>query len=100
MNLYEAVAKIAHMGDPMAVYTRPPWRSDAPAVIAPLTEDARVPPELLQAGFACFLEASVVSEILDDRSRSILSEDQLVKLLLHYGEYDGFPRWANELLAF
>jgi hypothetical protein len=100
ISLSAALAELATIEDDVAVFAIRPFTLDSPAMIAPLTDDDDVPPELVQADYSCFLEAHIAREIVDDRVRHTLSPKQIVDLLFHYGTHDGFPDWANELLAF
>ncbi|MEO7253783.1 MAG: hypothetical protein ABIZ64_06005 [Casimicrobium sp.] len=100
MTLFEAMALLQDMDDEVTVFAVRPWTRNSAAMFGALTEDCRVPTELKAAGLTYFLEATVAKEIIDDRTRSLLSTEQIAEMLLYYGEFDGFPDWANKLLAF
>ena len=100
MTLLQALDQLLGEDDLYTVFAKRPWSADADAVIAKLTETNATPPELTAAGYTYFLEADVAREILEGRTGELLSRDQALSLLLYYGEFDGFPDWANTLLAF
>ena len=52
-------------GDLETIFVRRPWAPESDAIVAPLTEDGRVPPTVSAAGFEYFLEIPVAREVLE-----------------------------------
>ncbi len=61
-----------------------------------LTEDSRVPGEVLSAGYEYFLEVSAARD--DVLSGPVaLSKAQQLAAVIYYAEYDSYPDWLSAL---
>ena len=99
MTLLQALDQLLGEDDLYTVFAKRPWNAESEAVIAELTENDGIPPQLTSAGYEYFLEAFVARELIDERARELMTREQILLMLLYYGEYDGFPDWVNSLLA-
>src|SRR5262245_52127076 len=95
MTLAEAIARIEDAGQDSVIFARKPWSGSAEALIGSLDHDLKVPAPIKDAGFAYFLEASVVSEVCGVFKSRLPTLDEKVRLLLYYAENDAFPDWVH-----
>ncbi|WP_457332336.1 hypothetical protein [Rhizobacter sp. P5_C2] len=96
MRLAEIIANLEAADDSLCIVARRPWTPDAEAKLIALTDDYRVPQDVLADRYEYFLEVNVArEEVLMDRLR--LSPEQRVAACIYYAEYDAYPEWMNDL---
>ena len=100
MKLEDAILGALNRDGDEIIFARKPWSRTSEAIFDELNEDCTVPSALLAEGYCYFLEGYLVREILDARAKRLLSETQMVDMIMYYGTHDGFPDWANALLSF
>jgi hypothetical protein len=65
VTLAEAIVQIATRNEDAVIFAKRPWSATTEAMIAPLDDDLRVPAAIKEAGFEYFLEAPLVTEVLE-----------------------------------
>lgn len=96
MKLSDIVNGLGTTEDSLCIVVKRPWMGDSEARLVRLTEDFRVPEEVLSAGYEYFLEVSVArDEVLS--GPIALNDDQKVAAVIYYAENDAFPEWMNAL---
>jgi hypothetical protein len=105
MQLREAIFSAGKLEDddvaPLTIYAfkvNGEWTSESPAVILNNSSDGpaeqALPPEY--AGYSYFLELEIVEEAIDglklQRPEDNLDEDEIVKAVIYYAEYDSWPQ--------
>jgi hypothetical protein len=97
MKLREIIDELEATDHTLCIVAKRPWTPECDAHLVHLTEDYRVPADILAAGFDYFLEVSVaVDEVLADIG-SDLTPEQRSEAVLFYAENDAYPEWLCEL---
>ena len=97
MTLYEIVAQLESVEDSLCIVAKRPWSKTSEAKLVSLTEEYRIPEQVLAQGFEYFLEVSVALDEVLQGLRVSLSPDQRYEAVQFYAENDAFPEWLNEL---
>lgn len=96
MSLAEIIAHLDAADDTYCIVARRPWTADAEAKLIALTDDYRVPVDVLADRYEYCLEVSVAREdVIGDPGT--LSPDQRVKACIFYAENDAYPDWLDAL---
>ncbi|RZI55403.1 MAG: hypothetical protein EOP37_28210 [Rubrivivax sp.] len=96
MNLTEIIARLDSADDSLCIVARRPWAPGAEAKLIALTDEYRVPVEVLADGYEYFLEVSLaVDDVIGDL-RS-LTVGQKVEACIFYAENDAYPDWLTRL---
>jgi len=96
MSLAEIIARLDAVDDTYCIVARRPWTADAEAKLIALTDDYRVPADVLADRYEYFLEVSVAREDVIGDLRT-LSPEQRVEACIFYAEHDAYPEWLNAL---
>lgn len=97
MRLRDLIGNLESADDSLCIVARRPWTSESEALLVRLTDDWRVPPEVLVTGLEYFLEVSVALDEVLDGIGDKLSGEQRVAALIHYAENDAPPEWLCSL---
>ena len=96
MNLAEIVSGLESIDESLCIVAKRPWAGESEAKLVRLTEDFRIPEEVLSAGYEYFLEVSIARD--DVLSGPVaLSKEQQLAAVIYYAEYDAYPEWLNAL---
>lgn len=93
MRLREIIERIDRGSDALCIVAKQPWGPESEAQLIRLTEDFKIPSELLQQEYEYFLEVSVALDEVLDGLEDILSPEQRFKAVLFYAENDAYPDW-------
>lgn len=66
MRLDDVMRRLASLDQDATIYAVEPWNADSLAVVEIAPESGRTPDELVQQGFAYFLEVFISREVLED----------------------------------
>ena len=92
-TLGEIVDSLEALDENSCIFARKPWNTDSLATVASLSDEFRVPAEIMDDGFAYFLEIAVAKEVLEvfgDRQPTLQERRNLI---LYYAESDAYPDW-------
>ena len=96
MNLGEIITTLAS-DDTRTIVARRPWSANSEARLVTLTNEYRVPSDVLREGFEYLLEVDIaLNEVLGERA-SRLSPAQKIEAVVYYAENDAYPDWLNAL---
>jgi hypothetical protein len=93
MRLRDLIRDLESADDSLCMVAKRPWTSESEALLVRLTDDWRVPQEVLAQGHEYFLEVSVALDEVLDGIGDKLSNEQRVAALIFYAENDAFPEW-------
>jgi len=93
-TLAEVVDSLEAFNEDSCIFARKPWRTDAPAIVALLTDDFRIPAEMTDGGFEYFLEIHVAKEVLKLFENRQPTPQECRDLILYYAENDAYPDWV------
>ena len=96
MSLAEIIALLDTVDDTYCIVARRPWTAAAYAKLIALTDDYRVPADVLADRYEYFLEVSVAREEVIG-NLTTLSPGQRVEACIFYAEHDAYPEWLNAL---
>ena len=97
MLLLDAIFLVEQMPEGSVVCVRGPFVIGSDAIITRLTSIFGIPDEVKAQGFAYFLEASGIMELLEMISRKRASRETKAEFVCHYAEHDAYPSWFYEL---
>ena len=97
MKLEDAIFLVGQLPEGSTVCAKEPFVRGAEATITALTPEHAVPPAVLQAGFAYFLEGSGIRELLEMISSKAASRATVAEFVIHYATFDAYPSWFNDL---
>lgn len=96
MNLGLIIASLS-ADDTRTIVAKRPWTANSEARLVLLTDEYRVPSDVLSEGFEYFLEVDIaVNEVLGDRANR-LSPAQRIAAVVFYAENDAYPEWLNAM---
>lgn len=96
MNLALIIENLS-ASDSRTIVAKRPWSETSEAQLVSLSDEYRVPSDVLNEGFEYFLEVDVaVNEVLGELA-SRLSAAQRFAAVLYYAENDAYPDWLNEM---
>jgi hypothetical protein len=96
MNISEAIKQLDGLDDDDVIFVRQPWTPHADCVVAKLDEEYRVPSSIVGAGFEYFLEIAVAREVLEVFGDRVPTDEEKLRLVMHYAEHDAYPEWAAQ----
>jgi hypothetical protein len=99
MRLFDAIGSAEALDREATVFVMKPWTPDSPCTLWKLAPpDYRIPQNILDRGFAYFLEVAVVLEVLEGfaEQRVMPTAEQRFELVLYYAENDAYPEWWTE----
>lgn len=96
MTLAEAIVRLDSFGENRVICARAPWIPTSDCVVPELTEQLGVPQNVLREGYKYFLEVLVAKEALEVFGDRTPTDDERVRLVIHYAEKDAFPDWVYE----
>jgi hypothetical protein len=83
--------------DSRTIVARRPWSEESEARLVALTDEHRVPSDVLHEGFEYFLEVDIaLNEVLGERA-NLLSPSQKIAAVVYYADNDAFPDWMDAL---
>ena len=91
MQLLEVTRRLAELPVDDTIFARAPWSPDSEAVVAPSTEDYRVPPSVTEHGFSYFLEVAISLEVMEGWHASQPADSSLLaacERLIYYATND------------
>ena len=97
MKLAEIIANLGNADDELCIVAKLPWTPDSDARLTSLTEQFRVPADVLAEGYAYFLEVHIALEDVLGERASRLSDNQRVDAIIFYAENDAYPEWLNAM---
>jgi len=97
MLLLDAIFLAEQMAERSVICVRGPFVIGGDAIITQLTSTFEIPDEVKTQGFAYFLEASEITELLEMISRKRASRETKAEFVCHYAEHDAYPSWFYEL---
>jgi len=96
LNLGLIIASLS-ADDTRTIVAKRPWTANSEARLVLLTDECRVPSDVLSEGFEYFLEVDIaVNEVLGDRANR-LSPAQRIAAVIFYAENDAYPEWLNAM---
>ncbi len=97
MKLATIIADLEHVDDTMCIVAKRPWTPDSDAKLTALTEQLRIPADVLAEGYAYFLEVSTaIDEVLGDQIAR-LTDAQRVEAIIFHAENDASPDWLSAM---
>lgn len=96
MTLEELVKQLGSLDEDAILCVRVPWSPSAECVITPSDENLGVPAHVKEGGFAYFLEVHMAHEVLGAFADTPPSDEEKLRLLIHYAENDAYPEWVYE----
>jgi hypothetical protein len=97
MNVEEAVANTLQMPEGNALVAKPPLTWGAEAMFVPLTDDYRVPSEVIEAGFQYLLERDDLVDLLGFLKKKRVSGRTAAEFVIHYAVTDAYPAWIDDI---
>jgi hypothetical protein len=97
VKLEDAIFLVGQMPEGSTVCAKEPFFRGAEATITKLTSEYALPPEVLQAGFAYFLEGSGIRELLEMIEPKAVSRGTVAEFVIHYATLDAYPSWFYDL---
>ena len=97
MTVEEALASVSIMPATQSLVARSPLTWGAEALFVSLTDDYRVPAEVLDAGYKYLLDAEDINHILEYAKTKKLSSRSVAELVIHYSVNDAFPAWIDDV---
>lgn len=94
ITLAEVLDSLEALNEDNCIFARKPWRTDALAIVALLTDDFRIPAEMTDEGFEYFLEVHVAKDVLKVFENRQPTPQECRDLLLYYAENDAYPDWV------
>jgi len=99
MTLGETIKQLDALDEFDMLCARRPWSASAECVVTSLNDDLGVPPHIKEAGFEYFLEVFTAREVLEAFgvfSKKPPTEEEKIRLLIHYADYDAYPDWIRK----
>lgn len=97
--LRNVIADLQSTQASLCIVAKRPWHPDCEAMLVELTEDYRVPVDVLSQGYEYFLGVSSAREEVLGPIGPKLTAEQRVAAILYYAENDAYPEWLNALYA-
>jgi hypothetical protein len=96
LNLGQIIASLS-ADDTRTIVAKRPWTENSEARLVSLTDECRVPSDVLSEGFEYFLEVDIaVNDVLGDLANR-LSPAQRIAAGAFYAENDAYPDWLNAM---
>jgi hypothetical protein len=97
MNLASIIANLEALDDSLTIVAKRPWNADSEARLISMTDDGRVPSDVLRDGFEYFLEVFIALDEVLGEFANRLSPAQRVAGIVYYAEHDSYPDWVTTL---
>lgn len=97
MQLIEAIFLVGQMPEQSVIYTLEPFHLNNEAKIVQFKDDAPVVRNDPEAGFVYFLEAGLVTALLEMIAAKRSSSETKAEFVCHYATWDAYPAWASDL---
>ena len=97
MQLLDAIFLVGQMPENSVIYTREPFHLSNKAKIVQFGEDDTVVRHDKEEGFVYFLEAELVTELLEVIASKRSSRETKAEFVCHYAALDAYPAWASDL---
>ena len=97
MNLASLIADLESVDNTLTIVAKRPWTANSDARLVSLTDEYRIPSNVLQEGFEYFLEVSIALDEVLGELASQLSPAQRVAAIVYYAENDAYPDWLNAI---
>jgi hypothetical protein len=94
MILRDVLIKVDTLDRDDVIFARRPWTLASECVVRPLDSEFGVPLDLKEAGFEYFLDVPVALEVLEVFGDKPPTEDEKLRILLHYAQNDAYPEWV------
>lgn len=94
MTLDEAVKRLDTVQEDLMLCAREPWSKNSECLLFVPDETFTVPQSLKDIGFVYFLEVSTAREVLGVFGEKPPTDEEKVRLLIHYAENDAYPEWV------
>jgi len=95
MRLEELIVSLDGLDEDATICARRPWGAASDAILVHL-HDGPIPPDVKQTGYAYFIDVATAREVMEVFGNRPPTEQEKLKLLLHYAENDAFPEWVYE----
>jgi len=79
------------------IVAKRPWTANSEARLVSLTDEYRIPSEVLSEGFEYFLEADIALNDVLGELVSRLSTAQQIAAIVYYAENDAYPDWLSTM---
>ena len=93
MTLAEVMRSIDAFGDDATLFVRRPWTPTSECVVE-VDDDPELPRRLKSKGLEYFLETFVIREVLEVFQGKPPSDEEKLRLVIHYAENDAYPDWV------
>lgn len=97
MNLASIIANLESADNTLTIVAKRPWTANSDARLVSLTDEYRIPNDVLQEGFEYFLEVSIARDEALGELAGRLSPAQRVAAMVYYAENDAYPDWLNAI---
>jgi len=97
MNLASLVSDLKSVDSTLTIVAKRPWTGGSDAQLVSLTDNGRVPSNVLREGFFYLLEVSIALDEVLGELVNHLSLDQQVAAIIYYAENDAYPGWLNTI---
>ncbi len=96
LNLALIVANLSS-GDSRTIVAKRPWTANSEARLVSLTDEFRVPSDVLSEGFDYFLEVDIALDEVLGELADRLSPAQRIAAVVFYAENDAYPDWLTAM---
>jgi hypothetical protein len=100
MKLIDAIFLSAQLPETSVICAKKPFYQGSEAVIVQFEDDFSIPTQVKQDGYAYFLEADEVTELLEMMSQKRSSRETKAEFVCYYAEWDAYPAFYNDLEDF
>lgn len=97
MQLLDAIFLVGQMPEQSVIYTREPFQFSNEAKIVQFGKDDTVVRHDKEEGFVYFLEAELVTELLEMIASKRSSRETKAEFVCYYATWDAYPAWASDL---
>ena len=97
MQLLDAIFLVEQMPEQSVIYTREPFHLNNEAKIVQIGSDDTVVRHDKEEGFVYFLEAELVTGLLEMIASKRSSRETKAEFVCHYATWDAYPYWATDL---
>jgi hypothetical protein len=94
MQLLDAIFLVGQMPEHSVIYTREPFHLSNEAKIVQFGKDDTVARNDKKERYVYFLEAEIVTELLEMIASKRSSRETKAEFVCHYATWDAYPGWA------
>jgi hypothetical protein len=95
MNIEDAIARFARMGENSVLVAKPPLTWGSEAMFVELTDDYRVPQPVQAAGYVYLLGRDDIGNLLEFLKRKKLGSRAIAEVVIHYAVTDSARRGST-----